>query len=152
MGAVGDGAEMAIDVWYQLIHQDFLELCPVKLVHATKLTFVCHTISHDNDERLYFAFCYEIVENKVGMSLVCPCCLVLSPSMLQIKHRVTVFLSLFADSAFFISSRCIDVGDTLGIGAWRMENNLLHIAMRDILERIEVAIMCRNLYTRLPTA
>ena len=72
--------------------------------------------------------------------------------MLQVKHRVTVFLSLFADSAFFISSRCIDVGDALGIGAWRMENNLLHIAMRDILERIEVAIMRWNLYTRLPTA
>ena len=72
--------------------------------------------------------------------------------MLQIKYRVTVFLSLFADSAFFISSRCIYIGNTLGIGAWRMENYLLHIAMRDILERIEVAIMCRNLYTRLPTA
>ena len=72
--------------------------------------------------------------------------------MLQIKHRVTVFLSLLAYSAFLISSRCIYIGNTLGIGAWRMENNLLHIAMRDILERIEVAIMCRNLYTRLPTA
>ena len=72
--------------------------------------------------------------------------------MLQIKHRVTVFLSLLAHCAFLISCWRIDVGDALGIGAWRMENNLLHIAMRDILERIEVAIMRWNLYTRLPTA
>ena len=113
MLAVGDCAEVAINVWYQLIHQDFLKLCPVKLVHATKLTFVCHAVSHDDDERLYFAFCNEIVEDKVGMTLICPCCLVLTPSVLQIKHRVTVFLSLFADSAFLISSRCIYIGNTL---------------------------------------
>ena len=70
MGAVGDGAEMAIDVWYQLIHQDFLKLCPVKLVHASPFALICHAVSHDNDERLYFAFCYEIVKYEVGMTLI----------------------------------------------------------------------------------
>ena len=70
MGAVGDGAEMAIDVRNEFVHEYFLEFGPVKFVHATKLTFVCHAISHDDDERLYFAFCYEIVEYQVGMSLI----------------------------------------------------------------------------------
>ena len=70
MGAVGDGAEMAIDVWYQLIHQDFLELCPVKLVHASPFALICHAVSHHDDKWLYLAFCYEIVEYQVGMTLI----------------------------------------------------------------------------------
>ena len=70
MLAVGDCAEVAIDVWNQLIHQDFLELCPVKLVHASPFALICHAVSHHDDKWLYLAFCYEIVEYQVGMTLI----------------------------------------------------------------------------------
>ena len=70
MRAVRDGAEVAIDVWNKLIHKHFLKLCPVKLVHASPFAVVCHTVSHHDDKWLYLAFSDEIVENKVGMTLI----------------------------------------------------------------------------------
>ena len=70
MGAVGDGAEMAIDVRNEFVHEYFLELCPVKLVHASPFALICHAVSHHDDKWLYLAFCYEIVEYQVGMTLI----------------------------------------------------------------------------------
>ena len=77
------------------------------------------------------------------MSLVAPCCLVLSPSVLQVEHGILLLV-------LAIGRWCINKGAAHLLRALTPEQYLLHIAVGHVFHRVEVLVVGRNLDTTLP--
>ena len=136
--------EVGIDIWHKFVYQNFLESLCCKLAQTTEANLIGHAIGHNYDKRFCLTLSNKVVHDKIGMSLIAPCCLVLAPSVLQVKNRIFLFLVLA------ILRWSIDKGTACSLCALRPEQNLLNIAMRHILHCIEVLIVGWNLYTTLP--
>ena len=105
---------------------------------------VCHAVGHHDNKRLDLSCSDKIVHDESDMPLPPPCCLILTPSVLEIEHGVTLVV-------FAIRWRCIDKGSLLHLSAGRVEDHLLDIAVRHILQCKEVCVRSWYLNTALPT-
>ena len=121
-------------------------------MHVSPFAFVSHTIGADDDERFALAFGNQVVHDEVGTSLVHPCCLVLSPSVLQVEHR-ELLLSV-------VCWRKIDKGSwsalanpmrIVGRSVLRREVHLNHLSVRHVLIGKEILVGTWYLNAALPT-
>ena len=82
------------------------------------LQLICHTVGHNDDEWLTLTLCNEVIKDKVSVSLIAPSCLILTPTMLEIKNWILVCNELVTllYSSLLITSRGIDVCLTLCVG------------------------------------
>ena len=141
---------VGVDIWYQLIHQHCLKLLGSELAYAAELHIIGESVSHDNDERLYLTVGNEVVHYLSRAALHRPACLVLTPAVLQVQHRVALLSALhqLAIACGQIYRSLLHLVQTLGI-----EPYLCQRSMRDIrAQGIEVLVGRWYLYATLPTA
>ena len=79
------------------------------------------------------------------MTLIAPSGLVLAPTVLQVQHRVTLGLILI------VSGRSIDKRAADGIGALRREQDLLNVAVGNVLQGVEFLVVSGDLDAAFPT-
>ena len=117
------------------------------LCRDAEALLVGHTVSHDDKERLDLAFGDEVVHDEVGMALVPPGILVLTPAMLHVEDGELGFLL-----GGVVGRRDIDEGAAHLLGALGPEQDLLDSSVRDIAALlVEGTVMGGNLDTALPT-
>ena len=134
---------MTIDIRNQFVYQNCLKIIYLKRTNGTKLSFIGHTVSHNNDERFTLTFGNQIIHNQIGMSLTTPSCFVFSPTMLQVKYRELLFA--------IVSRWQINKCSSSAVCTWRWEQHLHYLSMRNILHCIEILVVCRNFDTAFPT-
>ena len=90
---------------------------------------------HDNDHRFGLAFSNQIVDDEIGPPLFNPAGLIFSTAMPQDEYRVTL------SGIVVVIRRCIDKGPPPCAGYLRIIPLHAHLAMRHILDIIEIDLV-----------
>ena len=135
MGLIGERAEVGIDVGDQLVDENRLEWPDVETCEAADPDVVGHAVGHHDEEGLRLAFGDQVVHDQIGVALVAPGGFILAPAVLQVQHRIALGLVLV------VVGRRVDKGTAGGVGALRGEENLLHSAVGNVLEGVEVLVV-----------
>ena len=118
----------------------------IEISEAADPDVVGHAVGHHDDEGLGLAFGDQVVHDQIGVALVAPGGFILAPAVLQVQHRIALGLVLV------VVGRRVDKGAARGVGALGGEENLLHFAVGNVLEGVEVLIMSRNFDAAFPTS
>ena len=141
---VGLGAEVCVDVRYQLVTEHGLERLDVEFAQRPETDLVGHAVGHHHQERPGGAGGDQVIQNQARMALDAPPILVLAEAVLQVQDWITLV------GFFVIARRGVDEGAPVGLGARRLEQDLAHLAVGHVLHRVEVGVMRRDLHTAPP--
>ena len=133
-----------VDVGNQLVDENRLEAIDFEIPEAAEPDFVRHAVGHHDEEGLDLALGDQVVHDQVGVALVAPGGFVLAPAVLQVEHRISLVQLLV------VFRRRVHKGTADRVGALRGEENLLHPAVGNVLEGIEVLVMSRDLDAAFP--
>ena len=117
----------------------------LKLAEAADPDIVGHAVGHHDEKGLDLAFGDQVVHDQIGVTLVAPGGFILAPAVLQVQHRIS------PGRVLVVVGRRVDKRSAGGVGALRREENLLHSAVGNVLEGIEVLVMGGDFDAAFPT-
>ena len=103
-------------------------------------------VGHHDDEGLGFALGDQVVHDQPGVALAAPAGFVLAAAVLQIQHRITL------GRVLLIIRRGVNEAAEHGVGALGMVERLPQLAMRHVLDGIEVLVLGGDFDAAAPPA
>ena len=102
-------------------------------------------IGHHDDEGLGFALGDQVVHDQAGVPLAAPAGFILAAAVLQIQHRIAL------GRVLVIIRRRVNEAAENGIGVLGIVEGLPQLAMRHVLDGVEVLVLRREFRRRCPS-
>ena len=162
---IGDGAEVGVDERNEIVDEHLLERAEVERASArTRHSAVRRAgrsrrsvrwprageriaaVFHRDDERLRFSLGDQVVHDQSGVALAAPARFILARAVLQIEHRIALARVLV------VIRRRVNESVPVRVARLREVMNLAELAVRHVLERVEVRVLRRNFDRAAPAA